>query len=81
MRPRNNVHCQIPAGRDDYSKAKSYQYTDTTASGTLVGDLDTSLPSSPNKKGAFNASEMDLEMQQIVHGGVQVDRSYSVRSD
>jgi hypothetical protein len=79
---RNNIHRQIPAGRADFAKGKAYKsYSDTTASGTLVGDDDNSALSSPNRKTGFNGMERDLEMQEVGHGGVQVDRSYSVRCD
>ena len=86
----NNVHIAnaksrghriIPVGGPDLASGKAYgsNMSDSVKTDdTLVEDESTRL--TPKKKTRFSTTDEDLEMQKL-GDGVQVDRTYSVRSD
>ena len=71
----------IPVGASDIASGKTYGSKDTSTSNTsdtLVDDEATGL--TPRRPQQSPTSTTDLEMQKLGQG-VQVDRTYSVRSD
>ena len=81
----------IPVGVSDFASAKAFGSSKSgfgstvNTADTLVDD-DSAAGLTPKKKSRFSddAAEVavgDLEMQRVSEGGVQVNRTYSVRSD
>ena len=83
----SRVHRAIPVGGPDLASGKAYGTNKETFSDsikttdTLVDDGGSSTGlTTPKRKARFSKEDDDLEMQRVGEG-VQVDRSYSVRSD